>query len=516
MNIVKLFEEQANKLGQHIAIWHGDNSISFQQLAEQSGKGRKYLVKLGLQPGDVVLVFVPMSIDLYVILLSLWRHGLTAMFLDPSAGRKTIEKCCQAVQPKAFIGTSRAQMLRVFIPSLWKIPVVLSTGFAPFCRKWSEREFYRPERSYLQCDAKTPALITFTSGSTGFPKGTVRTHGFLFAQYRVLRQTLVLKPGNADLATLPVFALSNLAAGVTTIIPSVNLMSPGTIDPEAVLADLKRHRPQTAVASPAFFARLLSHKKNHELSCLKTLFTGGAPVFPSLLRKLQAQISGCRIVAVYGSTEAEPIAEISFSEITEQDFGKMATGGGLLAGQVVDAIDCRIIKNSWGTSLVPMTSEQFDAVRLPTNSPGEIVVQGEHVLQGYLSGIGDQENKFSVDGVIWHRTGDLGYFDDSGRLWLLGRCSAKVEDRFGELFPFAVETAAMQINEVERSALCLVKNKRILVIDTLLSSGQVTAKLNDIIERFKIEQVLVQKIPVDKRHNAKVDYPALLKSIKIG
>jgi olefin beta-lactone synthetase len=516
MNVVELLDKQAEERGHQIAIRHGDQEISYQELVAQSGKGNAYLKSLGLKKKDVVLVFVPMSIDLYIILLALWRQGITALFLDPSSGRKRMDYCCARVSPKAFIGTPKSQILRLVTATLRKIPIAISTGRTLICKKWSTKGSFESDLTYVNCEEETPALITFTSGSTGLPKGTVRSHGFLFAQNKVLQKTLGLQPGNADLATLPIFALINLASGVTTIIPSVNLLVPGKINPLPVLNDVVKYRPQSAVASPAFFECLLEDKKRKELSCLHKLFTGGAPVFPGLLKRLQAQMPESAIVAVYGSTEAEPIAEIPLSQISAKDFVKMADGEGLLAGAVIDDIQCKIIRDLWGTPLKPMTQKQFYACQNSKKIAGEIVVHGEHVLKKYLDGFGDLENKFAVDGEIWHRTGDLGYFDETGRLWLLGRCAAKVHDEFGTLFPFAIETAAMQFEDVRRAALCLVDNNRVLVVETSSPQQKIKKKLSEVQEKFNIKHVLIQKIPVDKRHNAKVDYPALLKSIEVS
>ncbi len=514
MNVVLLLEEQAKQRGDGIAIYHGREKISYRQLAEESCRGSNFFQSLGLQTGDVVLIFVPMSIDLYIILMSLWRRGLTAMFVDPSSGRKNIEDCCMRVQPKAFIGVPKAQIMRIFTPILRKIPLAISTGSSLFCRGWSARKRFAASAPLPPCSGDTPALITFTSGSTGRPKGTVRSHGFLIAQKKVLEHTLGLKAGNADLATLPIFALVNLASGVTTIIPSVDLLKPGEISCGPVLDDIARHQPRTAVASPAFFERLLADKQSHKLQCLHSLFTGGAPVFPRLLQRLAARLPDTKIIAVYGSTEAEPISELAFNEVTDDDLVKMADGCGLLAGTVVHQIDCRIIEDGWGTPLAPMSDAAFHTCRQPDFQPGEIVVHGEHVLQGYLGGEGDQDNKFKVGEKIWHRTGDLGYFDDSGRLWLLGRCSAKIEDAHGTVYPFAVETATMQFSEVDRAALCALDKKRILVIETSAHISTIGERLAGIIDRFHIDRIIRHQIPMDKRHNAKVDYPALLKNIK--
>ena len=512
MNVVHILEKQALELPQQVAIRHGKGCITFASLSNHSAQGGQFLKSLGLKPGDTVLVFVPMSIDLYVILMSIWRLGAHAMFLDPSSGKEKIAQCCERQPPKAFIGIPKAQLLRLMTPSLRAIPIAISTGFSLFCKKWSSIKAF-DELAIAECADDEPALITFTSGSTGLPKGTIRSHGFLMAQNRILAKTLNLKPGNADLATLPVFALINLANGVTTIIPSEKIMSPGKVNGTKVLAEISKYKPQSAVASPAFFECLLKSPNRHELQHLDVIFTGGAPVFPQLLKNLQKYMPDKKVYAVFGSTEAEPIAEMAFTDMSESDLQKMAAGKGLLTGPCVKDISCRIIGDHWGQQLQSMTSAAFDKLQLHPMEPGEIVVYGDHVLKSYLGGYGDEENKFQVDEQIWHRTGDLGYFDDQNRLWLLGRCTAKVKDGHYYLYPFAVETAAMQVDAVKRAAMCQVEELTILVIDSPEKSHKLKKSLEGIAKEFNIDQLLFLEIPLDKRHNAKIDYPELMKSI---
>ena len=118
-------------------------------------------------------------------------------------------------------------------------------------------------------DEQTPALVTFTSGSTGEPKAAVRTHGFLLAQHAVLEESLSLAPGEVDLTTLPIFVLANLASGVTSVIPDADLRYPGRIEPGPVFEQLRQldrttHRlvGRTRIAaSPALLARLAAHTR---------------------------------------------------------------------------------------------------------------------------------------------------------------------------------------------------------------------------------------------------------------
>ena len=104
------------------------------------------------------------------------------------------------------------------------------------------------------------------------------------------------------------------------------------------------------------------------------------------------------------------MAEISLSEISTEDFESMARGKGLLTGRPVPSISLRVIREQWGTPISQLDARMFERLLVAAEEPGEIVVSGSHVLPGYLNAEGDTETKFEVDGVRWHRTGDLGSF----------------------------------------------------------------------------------------------------------
>jgi acyl-CoA synthetase (AMP-forming)/AMP-acid ligase II len=226
---------------------------------------------------------------------------------------------------------------------------------------------------------------------------------------------------------------------------------------------------------------------------------------------LQSAMPQARIAAVYGSTEAEPIADIAWSDVSAEDQQAMFAGGGLLAGRPVDEIALRIVPDQWGHPLWPVTESQFDKSCLNPRQPGEIVVHGRHVLNGYLGGKGDEQTKWHVDDQVWHRTGDAGYLDEHGRLWLLGRAEAKIEDAHGIVYPFAVECAASRIAGVARSALIRSGDKRVLAVQpSLAESSDLEAVLLRDLAWARIDRIqLLPRLPLDKRHNAKIDYPAL-------
>jgi acyl-CoA synthetase (AMP-forming)/AMP-acid ligase II len=367
------------------------------------------------------------------------------------------------------------------------------------------------------CSENHPALLTFTSGGTGLPKAAVRTHGFLLAQNRVLSRTLQLTAGEIDLATLPVFVLANIAAGVTTVIPDCDLRYPGSFDTSKVLDQVILEKPISTACSPAFIERLATAalRSDSPLASFRRIYTGGAPVMPWLLDKVAQAAPEAEVIAVYGSTEAEPISELTLSTLTSGDRATTAAGGGLPAGHPVEEIQLRIIQDQWGSPLGKLSVLDFNDLHLPSPQRGEIVVYGDHVLQGYLDGRGNEETKFDVDGTRWHRTGDAGYLDSDGRLWLLGRCQSVLRDDRGTLYPFAVEMVVQQHSAIARVALLHHKGQRVLFIEPVAGSDPPTQEqVLSMVPWASLDTIqFLKQIPVDRRHNAKVDYPRLQQMI---
>jgi len=520
MNIIEMLRKQATACPDVAAIIDTHRGrrrkMTFAGLEDAAARAAQLLRQAGLRPGDPVLVFQPMSAELYVALGAIFRLGLIAMFLDPAHGQDYIEHCIAVEQPKALIAGPKAHLLRLISGALRRIPYKFVIGPSlPGAVSWQRADRLPAYRHVEACSAETPALLTFTSGSTGQPKAALRTHGFLLAQHHALAQTLQPAAGRTDLTTMPIVALTNLASGVTCLIPKADLRYPGTIDPAPVVAQIRAEQVSSAVVSPALLARLARYCLQHKvtLPSLARVFTGGGPVFPRLLAQAQRIAPKAEVVAVYGSTEAEPIATLSYHHLKPDDTGAVLAGGGLPAGSPVEAIQLRIMCGRWGRPVGPYTEIAFAAACCPVGEAGEIVVSGEHVLPSYGHGSGDDLMKFRVDKNKWHRTGDAGYLDARGRLWLLGRGQARIEDDRGVLYPFAAEAAVMHHPQVRRAALISQAGQRLLAVefhDALAPPNLVL--LRESLGWAHIDQVKVfRKIPVDARHNAKIDYPALRK-----
>ena len=518
MNVIELLKRMAEDLPRGVALIDtrrgAPRVTDFAELDAATKRVAALFHHHGIGPGDAMLVFCPVSLELYVILLALFRLGAVATFLDPSAGRAHIERCCALCSPKAIICPPKAHLLCFVSPAVRRIPHKFSTTFAFPGTIPLKKSAMLPRYTDIQAvSEETPALFTFTSGTTGQPKMVVRSHGFLLAQHRVLQDTMGMHVGDVNLCTLPIVVLTNLAAGAATVIPQMDLRRPGVINAEALLAQIANHKPTSATAAPAFLEALADTciETGRPLSGLAKVFCGGAPVYPSLLRRLRVAAPAAEIVAIYGSTEAEPIAEISYSDIGAEDFSRMSGGRGLLAGQPVKGIDLRIMRDQWGTPVGPYTLRTFESAILPAGEPGEIVVSGDHVIKGYVNGHSDRESKFTVGRTTWHRTGDAGYLDPSGRLWLLGRCEAVHSDSRGKLYPFAVESSAQLVPGIRRAALISDRGRRTLVMELASATRHISgAEVRRRLSWAHIDSVkLCRRIPVDGRHNSKIDYAAL-------
>ena len=519
MNLVEVLRRQAAERPDAPAIIEGAadalQALTFAGLERETARVAGLLRERGVDRGDTVLIVHPMAATLYVFLLALLRIGGVAGFLDPSAGRDHVARCCRRRPPAALFASRRAHWLRLVVPALRAIPRKFSCGgWVPGATDIDVGA--APHARVEPVDADHPALITFTSGSTGEPKAVVRSHGFLLAQHAVLARHLHYEAGERDLTTLPVFVLANLASGVTTVLPDADLRRVGAIEPAPVVRQLAATHATRTAASPAFLERLCDHVEasGTPVAAMRRVFVGGAPVFPNFLERARRCFPNAEVTAVYGSTEAEPIAHVDASAIADTDMDAMRAGKGLLAGAPVREIALRIVRARCGAPLGRLSAAAFDALSMAPGEVGEIVVHGAHVVRGYLDGIGDEETKFDVGDARWHRTGDLGWLDADGRLWLMGRAGARVEDERGVLYPFAVECAAQQLPGVRRAALLSDGGRRLLAVEGPPGARPDAQALRAALAWAQLDDVIVlERIPLDARHNAKVDYPALRKAL---
>lgn len=471
MNLIATFLGEAERRAAQTAIIDGrGRAITFGDIAARSAALAGAWQSRGIGRGDRVILAMPLGIGLYVALAALWRLGAVVVFPEPAMGLVGLRHGARATAPKAFLASGWYRALGVVLPELRRVPLRLTPNDAPGAP-------VAPQ----DVGEEHPALISFTSGSTGAPKAIARSHGFLAAQNAAVARLLrPRREDEVDLVAFPVFVIANLGLGVTSVLPGWNLKRHDTADAAAIARQIERHHVTRGLLPPSVCARLTQLAR---MPALTAIFTGGGPVFPDLMLKLAAQLPDADIVAVYGSTEAEPITHLHVRDIGAEDWEAMRTGAGLLAGTPIPEIQLWL-------------------------DDGEIVVTGDHVNKGYLDSRQDSANKVWADGRIWHRTGDAGRIDGKGRLWLLGRH----EQRIGPLYPFAVEVAARTWPGARAAALARVDGRAVLAIEGDRSCEaewrRRAATLGDVAVTW------IDAVPLDRRHRSKVDYARL--AAKLG
>ena len=464
MSALRPFAAQVAQAPERAALLTGSGeAVSYEALDRWGAHLAAQYWDAGVRPGTRVVVALGMSPALYAVLIALWRVGAAAVFPEPSAGLGGLRHALAATRPARFVGSRRIGLAAAMLarrPAL-AIPLPVRRGAAGGnAPPWP---------------GEHPALISFTSGSTGRPKGILRTHGFLLAQQRALDPLLRPDGPARDLVCLPLFVLAGLGLGTTSALPAADLRRPAEADAARLAAQVGRDG-LTRLLAPPSVAGALAGRPGY--ARLRHVFTGGGPVWPDVIRRLVAEGPEAAVTAVYGSTEAEPIAHQALHDLTAADWAAMEAGGGLPAGRPMPDVALRIVGD-------------------------EIQVAGAHVNRGYLDPAQDAGNKVNEGGTVWHRTGDAGRLGPDGRLWLLGR----LEGRAGPWFPFAVEVAARGWPGVRQAALIEDGGRLQLAI---AGDAGCEAAWRRGAEAFPgVEVRPLPALPLDRRHQAKTDYTRL-------
>ena len=499
-NIVNLFYESAKKYPEKTAIIYQNKNISFKELEYQVTETANYFLSKGIKKGDRAMVFIPMSIDLYRIVLALFRIGATAVFLDEWVGKKRMEECCKVANCKVFIGILKARIFSWFSFELRKIPIKLGLKYS----KINSNYTFAPTKR------EDTALITFTTGSTGTPKAAKRTHGFLENQFNALIEKIQPSESEIDMPVLPIVLLINLGTGSTSVIADYKISKPNSLQPEKIIVQLKKHAVNRIIASPFFVKEISKYiiKRKIILPEIKKIFTGGAPVFPSEAETYNAAFKMAAIEVVYGSTEAEPISSINVHNlITEKD---KILSQGLKVGKPDKSVQVKIIKIIDQDISIKSLDELIN-LELEFGTIGEIIVTGDHVLSEYFNN--DQalkRNKIFIQEKCWHRTGDSGYIDDSGILFLTGRCATLIYKDTEIISPFIYENYFQTIDGVELGTILILNKKLTAIIE--LNDASLKNSVKNIIYDLDIsfkDLIFIKRIPRDPRHNSKIDYSKL-------
>lgn len=505
-------------------------TLSYAELDRRSDAIAAGLAKIGIGRGVRTALMVRPSPELFLLMFALFKSGAVPVLIDPGIDKRALRQCLDEAAPAGFIGIPLAQLARVLLR--WgrghvRHVVTVGRRFPFGGHSLAEVEALGAGAGPQLADTVPDevAAILFTSGSTGVPKGVVYRHRHFVAQIELLGSAFGIEAGGVDLPTFPPFALFDPALGLTSVIPDMDPTRPAKADPRKLIAAIQEFGIGQMFGSPALLDVLSRYGEQHgiRLPTLKRVTSAGAPVPFAVVERMQAMLpADAQIWTPYGATECLPVAVIEGRELAETR-GATESGAGTCVGRPVAANAVRII------GISDEAIEDWNGVReLAQGGIGEITVAGPSATDAYFqreaaTRIAKIRERLACGSErIVHRMGDLGWFDDQGRLWFCGRKTQRVETSSGPLYTEQVEPVFNTHADVRRTALvgvgtlgaqtpvlCVelktgVNRDRSAIEAELLNLGGQHAHTRG------IQRVLFHAgFPVDIRHNAKIGREAL-------
>jgi acyl-CoA synthetase (AMP-forming)/AMP-acid ligase II len=496
-------------------------SWTYRQLDEQSDRVARGLTAIGVGRGVRTALMVKPGFDFFALTFGLFKAGAVPVMIDPGIGLKYLKQCLGEAAPEAFVGIPAAHAARVALGwARGSVRTLVTVGRRLF---WGghtlEQVTARGDGGpfLAPTEARETAAILFTSGSTGVPKGVVYEHRHFVAQVDLIRETYGIEQGEVDLPTFPMFALFDPALGMTTVIPDMDFTRPANVDPAHLVEIAGRFGATNMFGSPAVMNTLGRHgaRTGARMPSLRRVISAGAPVpGPVMARVVPMLPAGALIHTPYGATENLPVATIASDVLLGETWARTHEGAGVCVGAPVPPNDVRVIRIS--DDAIDAWDE---ALCLPAGEVGEITVLGPTTTETYFRREASTRlAKIRQGDRVRHRMGDLGYFDDRGRLWFCGRKGHRVRTADGELYSVPVEAVFDAHPQVYRTALVGVgeagRQRPVLCVEL---EPDAAAPFERIVEELRalgarhahtrgIDVFLRHPgFPVDIRHNAKIN-----------
>jgi long-chain acyl-CoA synthetase len=434
--------------------------ITARELDELSDAFAVALAGLGVIPGDRVALYLQNVPQFVIGLLATWKAGGVAVPVNPMNKARELD---------AVLLDSGARVL-VCLESLYRDVAaevarangvtVITTSELEYRGRHDPRVFAGiegepvPGPAHSRAEDMTTligrhrgeaprphrfgpadtALLTYTSGTTGPPKGAMNTHGNVVFNSQAYRQWCGLGPDDVVLGVAPLFHITGMIAGVTTaLLLGAPLVLAYRFEPSVTLETIRTERVTFTVGSITVFIALMNAPDADPgaLTTLTKIWSGGAPIPPSTVKAFQAQF-GQYIHNVYGLTETtSPSHGVPAGATAPVD----DASGALSVGVPVYGTVVRIVGD--------------DGQDLPPGEIGEIVTSGPMVVPGYWNK--PEETAHALPGGALH-TGDVGYMDEAGWFYLVDRKKDQINAGGYKVWPREVEDVLYQHEAVREAA----------------------------------------------------------------
>lgn len=387
-----------------VFLVQGDRRITFGEFLDALPLGAAALHESGAEPGDHVFILAYNSPEFVLAIWSAWWAGAVPVLGNRWWSDHEIEHAIKVTEPTVVLSDRYSPEAATSTP--WMTMTELGV-------KFQETPSVSGPEPVLPADEYAPGMVLFTSGSSGAPKAVVLPQRSVVAN----QQNLLTRSGNLPstmdigspqevmLAVTPLFHVGGVSNLITQLIVGGRLvMTEGKFDASQVLELIERERVQRWGGVPTMAARVLAHPDfdRRDLSSLRSFPLGGAPVSAALLDRMRAklpQLEKRGLANTWGMTES---------------------------GGFVTVAGNRDLERYPGTVGRPYPVAELHILDPDESGRGEILLRSPTVMQGYLG-----SNEDAVDSDGWLHTGDLGWVNNNGYLFLDGR-SKDIVIRGGE------------------------------------------------------------------------------------
>lgn len=455
----------------------GERRIGYGEFWARANAFADRLRSLGLQPGQRVALILPNRIEAAVACYGTWLAGGIVVPLNVQARVRDLvpwlAHCDAAHVVHEADHADAEEAARVHAPPAG-VTVALPNEPLPGAAAADENG----SAASGTCDL---AMILYTSGTTGAPKGVTLTHANLFANATAVAAYLRLDARDKVLSVLPFYYAYGASVLHTHLLSGACVaLAPNLLFPNEVVVALARERATGFSGVPSTYELLLRHARWDEvdLTSLRYVTQAGGAMSASLTRRLATAVQGARVYVMYGQTEAT-------SRITWLPPARLEEKLGSV-GIPVAGIELRILGE--------------DGTSTPPGEAGEVQVRGASVMQGYWSD--DHATAMALhDG--WLRTGDVGYLDADGFLFLSGRRSDMIKTGAHRVFPGDIEEAIAEFPGVAEVAVVGVPDEVLgEVIKAYVVADHLPPQAHDRLKAHCRSRLAPYKIP---RHIAFVD-----------
>ncbi|HJT95235.1 MAG TPA: AMP-binding protein [Mycobacterium sp.] len=463
-SLLTMFDATMARDAERVAIAYFDGALTYRDLDERSDALAVALLRGGFAAGDRLAIYTQNDPAFVVALLAAWKAGGVAVLINPMNRVRELTYLLQDSAATALLcledlyaavardviatGTTHVKqtiVMRARDDQTRDDARVLGPGNEPALtgvRYLSDllAEHRGQVPPPVAADAGQPAVLTYTSGTTGVPKGAINTHGGISFNSQTYRDWMTLSDDDVILGIAPLFHITGLVGHVcAALLLGAKLVLLHRFDGGVVLDAIREHRPTFTVGAITALANIAGQPTAtlDDFASLRVVYSGGAPIAPQVRDDIRGR-TGMVIHNIYGMTETtSPTHAVPLGVSAPVD----PVTGALSIGVPVFNTTARIVGE--------------DGKSLPHGDIGELVVSGPQVTPGYW-GKPDQTAEKIVDGEL--RTGDMGLMDEDGWFYLVDRKSDMIIASGYKVWPREVEDVLLSHPAVREAAVVGVED----------------------------------------------------------